>query len=149
MRRLTAAVLALALAAAGCGGNEDVATNPERPAKPAITRAEFIKRLDELCRTNNADIKGYRQRGQLIDEQNQQGTLSNAAAMKQLVDVFDEVIPRYQTWIARARALDVPAGERAFLDRYVGTLDEQLALIKAGRDALDECRAPGSIRTPE
>jgi hypothetical protein len=103
-----AAMLALVLIAAGCGGGED-----------HLTKAEFLKQGNAICRKGNHDIEGTAKK-QFGNQRPSPSQLKKFAT--------GTLIPSVQSQIDQIRDLAAPSGDEdkvnAILDEAQGALDK-------------------------
>lgn len=102
--------LAIAVAAAGCGGEK------------ALTKAEYVKQADQIC----------------TDSRAKQRKLGTPTTVKDVVDLGTRTKPLLQDEIKRLRALAAPDEVKGpanaaydFLDEQVPKLDELVSAAKA------------------
>ena len=131
MRRgLLLGVLAVVLATAGCGGDDDDSDG----SASTVSKAEFIQRADELCR----DFR--RKRDDLEAEADATSdTDRQAQIFRQLADEADATGDKFER-------LPVPAGDKAIIDRYISASRDQIDVVRRIADALDD-RDPGAVAT--
>lgn len=117
---LLAALAALALIVAGCGGGSD-----STEGTTALSKAEFVKQGNAICAKGSKEIEeGFEKFGK------EQGFSKNKQPSKAELQEGIEtiVIPKIQKEIAGIRALGIPAEEGA----------EAEAVLDAAEEALEE-----------
>jgi predicted outer membrane protein len=126
---LAGGLAVLALAIAGCGGDDD----DEAAASP-ITKAEFIKQADAACK------KGEQQTqvafGAFVAERRQEGEASlkpNQETYSELVDAA--LVPQVEQEVAELRELGAPAGDEEQVDAFVDAREEAIELAEANPSA--------------
>lgn len=115
------AAVAFALVASGCGGG----------GSDSLTKAEFAKKADEICR------RGESERGEVVKAASQKfsGKKVTAADQEQLIL---EALPSYEKATQKIKELGTPEGGEK----------EAEALVKAMEEAAENVKAdPGTATT--
>ncbi len=112
---------------AGCANDkpparEQARSTDERPT--ALTHAQFVTRLNRLCRAGNRRASSYRQRIDQTDDPRLEAAL------------IEESIKAQTPFTAGVRALKSPAEDRAAFKRYTRSLNRQDGLGLRMADAL-------------
>ncbi|MFN2468456.1 MAG: hypothetical protein ABR521_10070 [Gaiellaceae bacterium] len=108
-------LLALALAAAGCGGDDGGGGD-------RLTKAEYAAQANEICADFNAKIEDL-------------GTPEN---MEQLADFTEKAIPIFEDGISDLRALNPPEELQATVDRWLESADVALERIRRVLEAAQD-----------
>jgi hypothetical protein len=126
-----AAMLAVGLlGAAGCGGGgskSSSASSSSTASTPALSKAEFLKRGNAICKRGNDQINA--QGKQLFKPH----TRPTAAQRKQF---GESAIPVIQGEINGVRALPAPTGDRATIAKIADTAQKDLDKVKADPSSL-------------
>ncbi|HEX5591813.1 MAG TPA: hypothetical protein VFX35_00530 [Solirubrobacterales bacterium] len=117
---LLVAVLAFALP--GCGeGSNDSAT-----AAAPLSKTQFIQHADAVCK--EADQTKSRKLEQAISS----GDLGGESSKQELEAVVEEVaVPLYRQVIAELASLEPPIGDKARVDKIVGSYEAILKQVEA------------------
>lgn len=130
MRRTTIGVLAasaaLALGAAGCGGDDEESSTVDSAAAP-LSKEDFIAQADQIC------VDG----DEAIDAAGQEAFASGEPSDEELTQFFTEtVLPNISDQVAEIRALGVPEGDE----------DEVAAILDSADQSVEDATAdPGSL----
>src|SRR3954469_22791658 len=116
-----AAMLVMALVAAGCGSSNDNSSSSATTA--ALTKAEFVKKGNTICRKGNKEINA--QGKKLFTNQKPTKAQLNKFATTVL-------IPSIQGQINDIRALGVPKGDEAQVNAIL--TEAQSSLDKGKKD---------------
>jgi hypothetical protein len=127
-KRLSATVAALlaasAIAAAGCGGDDDNGTDLETSD---LSKSEWIAKADQICAESD----------KAIDQQAQQ-TFKSEPSQQQLVGFTQGVVvPGIEAQVNQIRDLGAPEGDEDEIQTMLDTVDEGLAKVKADPTALE------------
>jgi hypothetical protein len=111
-------VLAIALIAAGCGGGDDTTSTTA-----ALTKAEFLKQGNQVCREGNKEINAG------FEEFQKKNNLSRTkepteAQKKEVAETV--VIPGIAKQVEGVAALEAPSGEEDKVDAIVESAEEAL-----------------------
>ena len=124
---VSAGLAGLALALAGCGGDE--ATTTAAPAEPEpLTKEAFIAEADRICFAVESQIEAA------ADDLAGAGEDPDAAQVRRVV--MEIVVPRLRSEVNTIRLLDPPPEDEAEVDRILGATER-------GADALE--RDPVSV----
>lgn len=118
-----AAMLAVALLAAGCGSSKSSTTTPA--AKPALTKAQFVAQGNAICEEGNLKL------GEA--EKTLEKTIGKAAPTAAQITAFANgfFIPSIQGQIEKLRALGGPAGEEAAVSHLLDMAQADLDQVKS------------------
>lgn len=131
---LAGLLAALALIAAGCGGDD------EEPSGPPLTKEEFITQADEICAAGDEEINAAaeEQFGDLTEEppvEDQETFLS------------DVVAPNYEGQLEDIRALNPPEEDEAEVETLLTALEELITQLRDGPTAVLEATEPPEAST--
>jgi hypothetical protein len=121
---LLAAVLAIALVAAGCGSSSDT-TGSTEPTESSLTKTEFLKKGNAICAAGNKEIEeGFES---FAHENNlSQNQKPSDAEFEEISETV--LAPAVSGQIEGLRALGAPEGDEGELDELLsnveGTLEE-------------------------
>lgn len=134
MRAPLAMLIVVGLAAAGCGGDGDsddggtsAKTATERPA------SSYVAALDALCKRTNESGRKANARAQEIGHSG----LPPAEQFRQVAAVIRGEVELEDGLISEAEALNVPAAEREFHDRFLTTVRRTVAIQRKLARAAD------------
>ena len=113
-------IVAVALVAAGCGSSKKTHTTP------ALTKAEFLKKGNAICKKGNQQINAAAKRAFPAKKRPSRAQVTAFAK--------DSVIPSVQNQINGVKALGAPPGDQAKVSAIVNTA--QAALDKAKKDPI-------------
>jgi hypothetical protein len=120
-----AAMLAVGLGATGCGGGGSKSTSASSSSSastPALSKAEFLKRGNAICKRGNDQINAEGKR------MFKPRTRPTAAQRRQFGESAIAVI---QGEINGVRALPAPAGDQATIKKIADTAQKDLDKVKA------------------
>jgi hypothetical protein len=124
---LLAAVMALAVVAAGCGSSSD---DDSTEGAVALTKAEFIKQGDQICKQAGEDSQAEAE--EFADENDFE---LEKASKEQLEEAIDQVlVPVLNNQVEEIKALGAPEGDE----------DQVEAILVALEDGSDEVAADPS-----
>jgi len=136
---MPAAVMAIALVAAGCGSSdEETATTPE------LTKVEFIERGDAICKKGNAQIE---REVETYVKENEINRISPTEEDQNEVTA-EVVVPGLQAQADQLSELGAPSAEEEEIDAIVDALetgideleDDPGALFRTEVSPLDEAK---------
>ncbi|MDX6692369.1 MAG: hypothetical protein QOG15_3826 [Solirubrobacteraceae bacterium] len=107
-----AALAAVAVGIAGCGGDDNKKSSASAP-----TKAEFIANADPICAAAKAKSKTYT---------NQLDALPQSAQVKDTVPFLQGALTTTRAASVKLRALPRPTADKATLDAYFALLDRAL-----------------------
>lgn len=115
-------VLVLGLVAAGCGSSDNTSSTS---AATALTKAEFLKQGNTICKTGTGAI-------------NTAAKALGQSPTKAQITVFvnDTVIPSVQTQITGLEALTPPVGDEATVAAILAAANDGLAKVKSDPGAI-------------
>lgn len=124
---LAALLAALALIAAGCGGDDE---------GEALTKEEFITQADEICAAGDEEITATadEQFGELEEE---------PPVEEQEAFLTDVVAPNYEDQLAQIRELNPPEEDAEQVDELLSALEDLIAQLRDEPSAvLEATEAP-------
>jgi hypothetical protein len=116
---LIVAVGALALVAVGCGSSDDSTTD----SGEALTKAEFIKQGNAICKEGNAEIEsGFEEFSEENDlAENKEPTEAELTEASETI-----LIPAVSKQLEELRALGTPEGDEGEVDELLTNAEEVL-----------------------
>ena len=128
---LAALLAALALIAAGCGGDDE---------GEALTKEEFITQADEICAAGDEEITATadEQFGELKEE---------PPVEEQEAFLTDVVAPNYEDQLAQIRELNPPEEDAEQVDELLGALEDLIAQLRDEPSAVLEATEPPEAST--
>ena len=119
---LLAAVAALAIVVAGCGGGSD--SNSSTEATSSLTKAQFLKQGNAICAKGNKEIEqGFEEFGK-----EHHFSKKNEPTQTELEEAAEEVlIPNIRQELDGIRALGAPSGEEAEVEKVLAAAEKGLA----------------------
>jgi hypothetical protein len=125
---------ALAALVAGCGGgSDDTSTGGQ-----ALTKAEFIKQGDAICKKSNAQIE---EEANEFAEEN--GIDKNNPEQAQEEEVIATIVaPAVRSQAEAIAALGAPSGEEETVDTLVAAVEEGTEKMEADPKAVFEGKDP-------
>jgi hypothetical protein len=132
------AILIVGLVPAGCGSSNNSSSNSSSTASTAaLTKAEFLKKGNAICRKGNQQINKAARKLFPKNAKPSQAQLNKFAT--------DTLIPSVQSQIDGVKALGAPAGDEAKVNAMVSTA--QSALDKGKKNpALLTTNGPGPFK---
>jgi hypothetical protein len=128
--KIAVLIFALALAMAGCGGDDD---------QPALTKAEFIKQADKICK--EADQARYKVIARVTKERVSQQNLQFDSETEE--DILTEGLEPTQKQAEEIRDLGAPEGDEQTIEAYLESLEEAVEEAEAGTlSDLDKVKNP-------
>ena len=117
---LLAAVMALAVIAAGCGSSDDDSTDTVA-VDATVTKAELIKQGDTICKQGNEEIEeGY----EAFQEENNIPD-GQEPSDEQGVEIVEQVIvPNLKTQSELIRGIGAPEGDEDKIEAMLDSLDD-------------------------
>jgi len=117
---MLAAVIAVALVAAGCGSSDD------ETESGALTKVEFIKQGDAICKQGSEQIE------EDVDEFAKENDVdtSNPSQEEQEEVILTAVVPSLQTQADELNDLSAPSGEEAEIAAIVEALEAGIEKIE-------------------
>ena len=116
---MLAALIAAAAPIAGCGGGSHKPSAKAPPAKPALTREQFVARANSICRRAKLSARGLKRPTDLV---------SYARVSRSLVTIAS----RARDGISR---LEPPAADRGIIDAYLASFDAPINELRLVRTA--------------
>jgi hypothetical protein len=128
---LAALLAALALIAAGCGGDDE---------GEALTKEEFITQADEICAAGDEEITATadEQFGELEEE---------PPVEEQEAFLTDVVAPNYEDQLAQIRELNPPEEDAEQVDELLSALEDLIAQLRDEPSAVLEATEPPEAST--
>ncbi len=125
-----AALVAVAALVTGCGGGDDTTD-----ATVTLTKAEFIKQGDAICKEGNAEIEaGFEDFAEANDiPQNQEPSKTQGVEIVKSV-----IVPGVKQQAEEIRALGAPEGEEEQVEDLLDSLDAAVAEAEEDPEALFE-----------
>jgi ABC-type Fe3+-hydroxamate transport system substrate-binding protein len=117
-------VTSLALAVAGCGSSSSSSSSSKSTSTPAITKAEFLKKGNAICKNGNKEINKAAKTVFAKGKKPSHAEMMNFAT--------GTIIPSVQRQISGVKALGAPKGDEAKVKAIVTTA--QAALDKGKKD---------------
>lgn len=126
---LAAVLAALALIAAGCGGDDEEASGPP------LTKEEFITQADEICATGDEEINtaAEEQFGDLTEE---------PPVEDQEAFLTDVVAPNYEGQLSQIRELSPPEEDTEEIEAVLTSLDDLITQLQDDPAAVLEATEP-------
>jgi predicted Zn-dependent peptidase len=117
---LLAATICATLALSGCGDSE-----PKKVETPALTKAEFIKQADAICKATN-------------DKMDQLGADINENTSMDEIQTFLEkkAIPEMTAMVAKIRDLEPPKADEKQVDTMLDAVEAEIAKVTKNPMAL-------------
>lgn len=136
MNKLILTTLGVVIAvgfALGCGSGEDEATSADEGASAPLTRAQFIKQADAICK------RVAQERQDAVARWEMENAKASSAGEADLDDLVKEIfVPSVQQEAEELKALLPPAGDEAEVARMVGRLAvASRKLERGGSEALN------------
>ena len=123
---LAGLLAALALIAAGCGGDDE---------GEALTKEEFIAQADEICATGDEEISAS------ADEEF--GDLKEEPPAEEQEAFLSEVVaPNYESQLAEIRELNPPEEDAEEVEALLSALEELIAQLRDDPAAVLEATEP-------
>lgn len=110
---VAAALVALAMVVAGCGGDSDTAE--------ALTRAQFTKEANAICKDSD------RERATIFQEKSASPSLSDVEQEELVEEAF---IAPYQEMIDSLNELGVPKGDEKEVEAIIQEMEDALAKLE-------------------
>jgi ABC-type glycerol-3-phosphate transport system substrate-binding protein len=133
---LFAGVLAIAIAAAGCGGSSS--DSSDTTASAALTKAELIKQGDAICEKGNKAIE--KEAEEFADENNVD--TENPTAAQQEEVIVDVVAPGVRRQVEEIGDLTPPSGDEAKIEAMVAAVEEGTKAMESDPTTLIEGTNP-------
>lgn len=123
-----AALVALAVLVAGCGGGDSTTD-----ATVTLTKAEFIKQGDAICKQGNAEIEaGFEDFSEDNDiPQNQEPSKTQGVEIVETV-----IVPNIKQQGEEIRALGAPEGEEGQVEDLLDSLDAAVSEAEEDPESL-------------
>jgi hypothetical protein len=118
------AVLALAVFAAGCGGNDD---GDDSTSTASITKSEFLAQGNSICKKGNQEIDSDFESFAKKHDLKENDGLTDAEATEASEEIL---IPNVQKQVDQIHALGAPEGQEAQVD----------AILSAAQKGIDELK---------
>jgi hypothetical protein len=134
---LSAAALAILLAAGGCGGSDSSAADVTVETG-SLSKAQFIKRADAICEANRAQFtREFTAFAQKIQRS------SKAAQEASNDDPVEKIlIPNFQKDINEISNLGAPSGDEQEVGAFLEALGQRLEEIRERPTILEETVTP-------
>jgi len=130
---LIAAVAAVALVAAGCGGDDSTTDSTA-----SLTKAEFLKQGNAICAAGNKTLdRGFEQ----FAKENKDSNLSKnkKPSEAELEEISEAVlIPGISKQVEELRGLGAPEGDEGEVDELLSNAEEALEEVEEDPSALSE-----------
>jgi hypothetical protein len=121
-RKLAAAAVLFACAAAGCGDDDKGSSGDDKP----VTKAAFITSADAICTKTDAEITQAATK--LREKSKKDGTLPK----QDVVNFFKGTsLPAYDDLVRQLGALTPPKGDEPKIDGMLATLASAIDTVKA------------------
>jgi len=120
--------LALALAASGCGGDDDGggSNGSDRESARTVSKAEFIEQADDQC-------SDFREKSDALEAE-----YDRTSETERQAEIFRELANEAQATGEEIGQIPVPAGDEAIIERYLSAARDQVAVLRQIADALEE-----------
>jgi len=143
VRRLLLGVLVVA-GLAGCGGSDPKEASPApRSTEARLASEKFVRRLDALCKEAPPPLAEIRTALMKARDAARAGRVSAPTTFQTFVRLLRRASATTEAFKARLRAVEVPAGERAFHVALVGSLERGAANL---RRQVSAARAQDAVR---
>jgi hypothetical protein len=139
-----ASLAAGSLAIAGCGDSSEADEITVKTG--SLSKAEFVKRVDEICRVRKADTvrefrafieeKGLSQKAAPQDERVAAGELAK-----------DIIAPNYEDLIDDISALGAPGGDEEEVAGFLNALQQNLEELEADPTSINDLGTPFKLAT--
>jgi hypothetical protein len=117
---LLAALAALALIVAGCGGGSDSTGSTEGGGSGSLTKAELIKQGDAICEKGEEELEE-----EANEFAKENGIDTNKPTEAQQEEVIEQVVaPALGKQAEELRALGTPSGEEAAVEEIFDSLEK-------------------------
>jgi hypothetical protein len=126
---MLAGVMAIAIVAAGCGSSDDSSTD----TVVVLTKAEFIKQGDTICKQGNTEIEeGFERFAEENDiPKNQEPSKAQGVELVETV-----IVPSLKTQAESIRGLGTPEGDEGQAGTLLDSLDEAVETAEEEPEAL-------------
>jgi hypothetical protein len=129
-----AALAAITMIAAGCGGGSDSSSDSS-----SITKAQFIKQADAICAKGNKEDEAEFEK---FEKENGLSEKKEPTKAQQEEATSEIVVPSVQKQIEEIDALGAPKGDEKKIEALVASVEEGVEEIEADPASLTEGKNP-------
>lgn len=133
-----AAVLGIALIAAGCGGS----SNEEGTTTASLTKAEFVKKGNEICKRGSAEIEEAFEKFAKENHLSKSKQPSKAEIEKVSESI---IVPNIRSQVEGIKALGVPKEDATGAEEVIASAEKSLERVEADPTLITE---EGSSKDP-